>query len=80
MIQAKQYHSDTIEQSKIDHDTRSHTMNKSLGIYHVNALGIFNILNEVVEEYKIKWHNVISTCVDGATIIIENTTGVSDKI
>jgi len=32
----------------------------------VDAQSVFNALNEIVEEYEIKWENVISTRFDGA--------------
>jgi len=45
----------------------------------VDATSIFNALNEVVEEYEIKWENVISTCFDGAATMSGNITGVQTK-
>ncbi|KAL4089624.1 hypothetical protein QTP88_024635 [Uroleucon formosanum] len=45
----------------------------------VDATSIFNALNEVVEEYEIKWENVISTCFDGASTMSGNITGVQTK-
>lgn len=42
----------------------------------VDALRIFNALNEVVEEYEMKWQNVIYTCFDGAATMSGSITGV----
>jgi len=40
----------------------------------VDAQSIFNALNEIVEEYEIKWENVISTCFDGAATMAGSIT------
>jgi len=45
----------------------------------VDATNIFNALNEVVEDYEIKWENVISTCFDGAATMSGSITGVQTK-
>lgn len=45
----------------------------------VDAQSVFNVLTEVVEEYEIKWENVISTCFDGAATMAGSITGVQTK-
>lgn len=45
-------------------------------IKSVNAQSIFNTLSDVIEEYNIKWENIVSTCFDGAATMAGSTAGV----
>lgn len=45
----------------------------------VDALSIFNVLIEVVEEYEIKWENIISICFDSVVTMSGSITGVQTK-
>jgi len=40
---------------------------------------IFNTLNDVIEEYNIKWENILSTCFDGAATMAGSTAAVQTK-
>lgn len=44
-----------------------------------DTLCIFNALNEVIEEYEIKWENVFSTCFDDAATVSGSITRVQTK-
>ncbi|XP_008181241.1 uncharacterized protein LOC103308873 [Acyrthosiphon pisum] len=48
-------------------------------IKSVNAQSIFNTLSDVIEEYNIKWENIVSTCFDGAATMAGSTAGVQTK-
>jgi len=48
-------------------------------IKSVNAQNIFNTLSDVIEEYNIKWENIVSTCFDGAATMAGSTAGVQTK-
>ncbi|CAI6359549.1 unnamed protein product [Macrosiphum euphorbiae] len=48
-------------------------------IKSVNAQSIFNTLSDVIEEYNIKWENIVSTCFDGAATMVGSTAGVQTK-
>ncbi|KAF0703978.1 zinc finger MYM-type protein 1-like, partial [Aphis craccivora] len=48
-------------------------------IKSVNTQSIFNTLSDVIEEYNIKWENIVSTCFDGAATMAGSTAGVQNK-
>uniref|UniRef100_A0A2S2NXT3 Zinc finger MYM-type protein 1 n=1 Tax=Schizaphis graminum TaxID=13262 RepID=A0A2S2NXT3_SCHGA len=45
----------------------------------VNAQSIFDVLNDTICEYNIKWENLVSVCFDGASTMSGSTAGVQAK-
>jgi hypothetical protein len=45
----------------------------------VNAQSIFDVLNDTICEYNIKWENLVSVCFDGASTMSGSTVGVQAK-